>query len=293
LDDVPDGSGRLDALRGLRAELAARRARVDEEERFYLADVERRARRTLGEALGPGSGLSTEVVGLELEALGARMARLAPELAGRPLARALGDAAGAARAALDALQREFAAGGWRRKSLVDPRSKRVREVRDVRPEGLVFDKDGALETVSWREAKADPEWWQQLFQGRLAREWDASEARAIAELLHLMGAARAAGLAREMIDPRGRGTLAPGELVALAAAFDPALAWLDGAPSEARAALERERALAQRLSRALEAAQARTWTTAAAELERILSEGEGSLLVGLVSDGRDWRAEKR
>jgi hypothetical protein len=56
LDELPGDPARLAAARKLHGEVGERRARVDEQERFFLADVERRARRDLGEALGPGSG---------------------------------------------------------------------------------------------------------------------------------------------------------------------------------------------------------------------------------------------
>ncbi len=289
LDGQP---GDLARLHTLREELGQRRQRVDEQERFFERMLERRACEALGQALGPGSGLLAELGALDFAALDARLGALPPELAARPFPRALAAESVSARSALASLRTEFAGGGWRRKALLDPRSKRVREVRDVRPDGLVFDKDGALETISWREAQNDPEWWQQLFLARLAREWSDEEMRAIAALLRLVGAARGAELAREMIDPRARGTLAPAELTALAAVFDPAVNWLGGPRADAaeRVVMLGEQALARRLAQALEAAQNRAWTNASAQLEGLLREGSESLLVGLLSDGREWRA---
>ena len=293
LDQLPGEPARLDGLRKLRDELGERSGRVGEQERFFLAEVERRQRRALGEALGPGSGLLAELGALDLGALELRLAGLAPHLRERLLAAVLADEAAHARAALDSLQSEFASGGWRRKALVDPRSKKVREVRDVRPDGLVFDKDGVLESVSWREAKSDPEWWHQLFQARLGREWSPSEVRGIVAVLRLVGATRGAELAREVLDPAGRGTLQPADIEALGGVFRPALAWLEAPGAEPlRAALEREQAAAQRLARALAAAQGRTWTTAEAHLAVLLAEGADSLLVGLLSDGRDWQVAR-
>ena len=161
----------------------------------------------------------------------------------------------------------------------------------MRAEGLIFDRDGALETVPWRETKGDPEWWSQLFKERLTRGWASAEERAIGALLRLVGATRAAELAREMLDARARGTLQPAEIQAIGTVFDPALPWLAGAPAEERAALESDQGLARALARALDAAQNRAWTGATADLERLLRDESGSLLVALLSDGTDWRTE--
>jgi hypothetical protein len=50
----------------------------------------------------------------------------------------------------------YAGGAWRRKSVVDPRSKKPREVRDVRVDGLVLDCDGTLEEVALVRRGHDP-----------------------------------------------------------------------------------------------------------------------------------------
>jgi len=209
----------------------------------------------------------------------------------RPAASALASEVRHASLALARLQAEFAAGGWKRKALTDPRTRKVREVRDVRPEGLVFESEGGLETLTWRDTASDPDWWHLLFQQRLAREWTAEESRAIAALLRLAAAARGAELARALLAPGARSVLGPAELATLARLFEPALGWLGSAPD--RPAFEHEDACARRLARALEQAQGRAWTAAAAELERLLAEDDTSLLVRLLSDGTDWHEEPR
>jgi hypothetical protein len=291
LDELPGEPSRFESLRALRAEFAGRRARIDEEERFYLDNQERAARRKVGENLGPGSGLMAELDALDVEAVLRRLEALPADLRARPPCAVLEREARLARSALESLRAEFARGGWRRKQLLDPHTRRVREVRDVRAEGLVFDKDGTLESVAWSAAGNDPEWFQQLFQARLERNWEAGETRAIAALLRLVGATRGAELAREMLDPRARGTLQSAELEALGNVFAPALAWVSADDAELRGELEHEQATARRLARALEAAQGRAWTGAVTELERVLGQRAGSLLVGLLSDGGDWRLE--
>jgi len=288
LDEVPGDPARLAGMKALRDELAARRARVDEEERFYRATSERAERRAVGEALGPGSGVLAELGALDLDAVAKRLDALPPAQRSRALCVALQGEVQLARVALDSLRAEFAAGGWSRKSVVDPRSKKVREVRDVRPEGLVFDKEGALDNLSWKEAKNDADWFNKLFQGRLARDWNANEVRGIVAVLRLIGATRGAAIAREMLDARARNMLQPADLTALAEVFAPAQSWLGVTPPEVRATLTRESACAARLAHALEAYQAKALTGATAHLERLLAEGGDSLLVGLLSDGSDW-----
>src|SRR6185436_16367821 len=95
----------------------------------------------------------------------------------------------------------------------------------------------------------------------------------------------------EMLDARARGSLQPAEIEALAKAFDPALAWIGAGDAELRAALELEQSAAQRLAHALEASQVHEWTRAAASLEFLLTQGNDSLLVGLLSDGTDPRPD--
>jgi len=291
LDAAPGDPARLTGFRALRDDLAARRARVDEEEGFYHANVERAARRAVAEALGPGSGLLAELAALDLAALDARLGTLAPGLRARAFPTLLAREVHLARSALEGLRQEFAGGGWRRKSLTDPRSKKVREVREVRLDGLLLDKEGDLESLPWREARSDPDWWHQLFQARLAREWRAGEVREIVALLRLVGATRGAELAREVLDARARGTLQPGEIEDLGQVFAPALTWVDPAENELRATLELEHAAAQRMAQALAAAQGKEWTRAAAHFEFLLTQSDVSLLVGLLSDGTDWRVD--
>jgi len=263
LDGLTLGDEERQALEALRTEIAGRRARVDDQERFFLANLERAERRAVGEALGPGSGI--------------------------PLCATLASEATLAQGALDSLRREFTGGGWRRKQLTDPRIKRPREVQEVRPEGLVFEKGGGDEFFPWQAAGSDPEWWQLLFQARLSRDWSAQEQREIVSLLRLVGATRGALLARQVIDPHARGLLPPGDVEALRQVFATALAWIPEGDSVLRATIQQEASVAQRLADALEAAQARAWTSASAHLEVLLEQRVDSLLVALLSDGSEWR----
>jgi len=291
LDGLPGDAARLTPLLELRKELAARVAAVDTEERAHTSQLEHAARVAVAAALGPGSGVLAELRAADWSAVEARLAALAPELAARPEARTLAEEVRAARAATEALVAEFGRGAWRRKTVLDPRTKKPREVRDARPDGLVFDREGALESVPWSAAGADPDWWQQLFQGRLTRDWQPAEARGVAAILRLAGAARAAELGQALLDPHGRGLLQPADLEALARVFDPAVQWLEtGGLSELRPALEAEENAARLLSAALGAAQERAWSRATADLERCLGEGAGSVLVTLLSDGSEWRS---
>jgi len=290
LDEIPGDPGRLAGLRAQRDELAGRLARLDDEERFFGAKQERQQRLALGAALGPGSGLTADLAALDFVALERRLAALPPELASRPTARHLAGEVRAARSALSALQGAFAAGEFRRKSVADPRTKKLRELRELSLEGFVFEKEGALERVTWREARPEVGWFRQLFEARLARPWNADEGRAIAALLRCVAAARAAELARELLAAGGRGALQPAELGSLAGGFEEALAWcrLDAAAwADALPSCEREAASGAALASALSAAQERSWTSAVYQLETLLAEGEGTTLVALLSSGAE------
>ena len=292
LDSLALESGKLARLRELGAEVRERASHLDADERDW-SDVVARARATaLAAALGRGSGLATELAALDFGALESRVGSFTPEVAGEPSARSLSRALPPARAALLALTEEHARGGWRRKSLLDPRTKKPREVQGASMTGLVFEKEGGGEPATWRELAADPDWWQQLFRERLAREYTASEQHGIASLLHLVGAARAAELALLLLDPTGRGILQPAELDLLAHALEPALAWSSehaGVPADERTAIEREARAAELVAAGLGAYQERAWTSAIVALERLLAEHADTLLVQMLSDGSPWR----
>lgn len=296
LDTCPGDPARLAALRAQRDELTGRLARVDEEERFHRAGEERAQRLAVGAALGPGSGFAAELVALDFAALERRLAALPAEQAALPAAAGLAREVSAARAALASLRTAFAAGEFRRKGVIDPRTKKLRELREFSDAGLVFEKDGALERVAWSDVRADAAWYRQLFDARLTRDWSAEEGRAIAALLRCMAAARAAELAREVLGGGGRGLLQPAELEALAGGFAEASAWCRGtdlAWAGELAACEREAASGAALATALAAAQERQWTRAVFELETLLAEGQGTTLVALLSNGAEWRRAPR
>ena len=295
LDQAPGDPARLTTLRAQRDELAGRRARLDEEQRYFQDNQARQRRLALGAALGPGSGLAAELSALDFPALERRLGALAPELASQPQAELVAREVRAARGALAALRAAFTAGEFRRKSVLDPRTKKQRELRELSEEGLVFEKDGALERIPWSEAHADPSWFRQLFDARLARPWTPEEGRSIAALLRCLAAARAADLARELVGGGGRGLLQPAELEALGAGFGEALAWCgDGVPwADELAACQREAEGGAMLATALAAAQERAWTRAAFELENLLATHEESLVVALLSSGAPWRRAAR
>jgi serine/threonine protein kinase len=280
-EDVPESLRELARREALWRE---RTARVDDDERAWLAAVERAERIALAGALGPDSDLLKEIVTADWDAVDARLAALQAPLAEREPARRLRERAARARAALTTLADEFQAGHWRRRSVLDPRSRRVREVRDVRPSGLLFDDDTQPEP--WGRAAGDPDWWQQLFQARVESDWTPDQVRAIVALLGLEGAARAATLARKALD---RGLLDPEDLQHLEGALGAALAW-QAQLGEADPELEAEAAAARLLARAIGASQRNEWSRAAADLERCLEEADGTVLLALVSGGTAWRA---
>ena len=85
----------------------------------------------------------------------------------------------------------------------------------------------------------------------------------------------------------------PADFQELAACFAPTAQWLEGASGVAldpKAELAQESAAAHALARALASAQGHAPSSATVYLERLLAEESDTLLVGLLSDGSEWRA---
>jgi hypothetical protein len=175
LDAAPGDPARLGAVRALKDELAARRGRVDEEERFYHANAERALDRASGEALGPGSGLLAELAALDLGALETRLTALAPELRARAFPTTL------ARGRCSPGRPWTPASGVRERRMaaqVPLRSAHEEGCAGarVRADGALARQDGDLESLPWRESTAIPSGG--LLFSAPARDWKPEEERA-------------------------------------------------------------------------------------------------------------------
>jgi serine/threonine-protein kinase len=249
------------------------------------------AQRALAEALRGPNGLEAALRAGEFAALGAHLEALAQQHAPHAAAaRARELAAACARLQLvrDALLVEWSRGGWRRRSIADPRPGRsgLREIAEFDADGLALSVEDGNERVSWRALSAQPESLHQLYVGRLAREYDEQERRGIAELLALSGAANAADLLVRAFEPARRERWQAEDLERARAAFAPAEDWMRAAGLDAQ--LANELAVVQAIGEALLAAARADWTQSSAALERARERGAHSFVHALLSDGSAW-----
>ena len=221
--------------------------------------------------------LELDAAARRLEGLGARLAT--PE-AGAAIAALAEDLRGA-EAVLAALGRACAQGEWRRKRVVFPEAsgRSYAEADGGDERGLIV----AGEHVPWGAWGAATEALQNLFNGRLGREWTAAENDGIAALLRITATVEAIGFAEEMLAPSPGALFTDDEASELLAVYDTAASW-PSTPEE-RARLDAERRAAGTLTSALRGTSDGAWSAAETELERIFREHRFTLLVLLLSDG--------
>jgi len=266
---------RLDGLEAARARFVAQKASGDSK---ALADAMR----------GP-DGIEQALARLDLTALERRLTALESTLV-TPQSKQWASEWRAqlddARAAFAGLAREFDAGGWRRKGLLDPRA-RGRASRDaigVSAEGVLLKDDATGDLAPWSSFGAHPLELHQLFLQRLSREYDAREKRGIELLLRSAAVAQTVAEVADLLHPSAPGVLSDDEVRAIRAAFEAARTWAPG--GAAPQAVEAEAQAAELLIEAVRATSAGSWSLAAARLDELLLTHGETLLVRLLSDGR-------
>ncbi len=270
---------RVDGLEAARERFATRRTRGDLE--------------ALANALRGESGLEGALAGLDLRAADQRLQNLESTLGTEPAkewTRALRSALTDGRGALDALAREFDAGGWRRKAVPDPRA-RGRANRDAvgaSAEGLLLKADGGSELAPWSAFGARPADLHQLFFQRLSREYTESELRGIEALVRCAAVVSAVREVADCFDATNPGLLSVEEAQAVSDAFDAARNWAAGGAD--KDAIEREAAAAALLIESLRAREQGQWSVATVRFEELFARHGDTLFVRLLSDGRGAEA---
>ncbi|MBL8801712.1 MAG: protein kinase [Planctomycetes bacterium] len=266
---------RLDGLEAARARFVEQKASGDS--------------KALSDAMRGPDGIEQALARLDLAALERRLTGLEGALA-TPQSKQWASEWRAqlddARAAFAALAREFDAGGWRRKGLLDPRS-RGRASRDaiaVSAEGVLFKDDATGDLAPWSAFGAHPLELHQLFLQRLSREYDAREKRGIELLVRSAAVAQTVAEVADLLHPSTPGVLSDDEVRAIRAAFEAARTWAPG--GAAPQAVDSEAQAAELLIEAVRATSAGSWSLAAARLDELLREHSDTLLVRLLSDGR-------
>jgi hypothetical protein len=281
----------LEQVRATRAELTARLDGLPlESARFERAQRLADRRSLAGAARGPGA-LERELRAFEVDAARTRLAALESSLS-LPERRA---EVAALRADLDAGQRAFEAlaqawqqDGWKRRTLNDPRIRaRVnREAVGADARGVLLKEGDRSELVPWSEFCGRPIEVHQLFHERLARDYAADELAGIEALMRVSAVLHAVEEAAEMLAPPTGQVFTEEEARSLVEGFELARPW--GEQVDAGSArLDAERDAAQLLADALRATTEQRWDRAATLLERLLAEHRSTLLVRLLSDGRD------
>ena len=272
-----DVRGRLNRLAGDAERWDTHRRQADRETMAAALRGSGEARRALSE--------------LDLEGAITALATLEGSVAtdeARSLAQSLKRDAEAGQAFLTTLASEFTNGGWRRRSVSDPRGGRgtARDVVGADATGLQVDVRGTAEPVPWTAFGGQTDALGTLVKDRLSRDYTPEEKDGIAGLMRISAALEAAGLADQMLDPSGEAHFSDAEATRLTKLFDPVEPWIGDV-----VAFAREREAADVLARALLDLEASMWSSAEAGLATLLTNFDDTLLVASLSDGSLWQDE--
>ena len=293
LPDLPDDLGpeaipELSELAVWRDTFAGRAMTLDGERGRWLAERTRKDARAIAQGLGGAQGLEGQLRALDLEGARARLAALESEVAtdeAKAFVRGLSAELAAGQRALEELGREYGRDNWLRKTVNDPRSRgRVnRDTVGADKGGVLLKVEGTPERVPWSAFGGKTLELNQLFFKRLSREYTLEEQAGIDVLMRATAVVQAVDEASEMFYPGEVANLSDEEVRAMLEGFELARPWAEAVGT--LPALERERAAAEILARALRSETDGSWSVCVAGLERLLGEFSETLLVRILSDG--------
>jgi hypothetical protein len=243
----------------------------------------------VAQGFGGPSGLERDLRTLDMEAARARLAPLAAKLppgAAQTLVNEILADCEHGAAALAMVGREYSTGGWRRKTINDPRDKKnsARTAVGADANGVVCEGEGgAIETVPWSAFGGNAKEVSKLFWERTVREYTPEEVRAIAGLVRMSAVIEALDRTSKMFDRTRRSNFTEGNARDLADCFTPLQQWIQKLGNGG--SLAREAAAAAVLGQVLGQTSEGAWSVAVAGTERLLAEYEDTLLVRLLSDG--------
>ena len=239
-----------------------------------------------------GAPLEADLRGLDLEAARARVLRAA-ELTSDPLVaeqlRGLGADLAKAGAALDGLLTGWTDPGWRRQGIIDPRpdASGSTAVQGTAPGALMLEAPGAPERVPLTAWIGRTKALENLFRGRLDRDWTGDEQEGVLALLSISATLEII----DAFDPalqRDARRLGNSAIASALTPLSEVQEWSERAPGGAAAATRHRKAV-RLLAESLVARQEGDWTLSASLLERLVGENRATWVVMLLSDGSDAR----
>jgi len=255
-------------------------------------------RRALAQGLGMGSGTHGLVRNLDLATLAVRITDVHERLATAPsrgrLAPIKVRVDGALRA-LRLLASSWEQGLWKRHSILDPSGGRgTLQAAGADPSGLRLLVEGTSTLTLWSAWSDNPRSFENLFTGRLNRQWTGAELEDISSAMLLVSISQTLGHLEGVLgnqDPFAR-AVSKSDLESVEASFATALEWAQraiqaGADDLLKGQIAREAEAARAVMSSLEAGTAGRWAEAVASLEYAISEHGDSLLVLLLSDGTE------
>lgn len=294
LPEYPDGSApeRFDELHAFAQRIRTRKENLDSERSTYRLGLEAADRERLARTLGRGGAHLAKAFAFDVDGMRASANELATNLStqdARKQVDILLEEARVAGLALKGLADELEADRWRRRTILDPTSRRATnyEVIETSADGLRVDIDGVPGDLPWSAFAESPEALQQLFNARLQRDYTLDERRGIVVLMRLAAARRIASIVSETIDPGRARMFQPKEARELRDMHDDAFGWSAGAdfPAADLERLQSDRAAAELLAQGLTKAEEKVWSDAIASLETLFRDHPSSPVLLALSDG--------
>lgn len=278
----------------------ARLSLLEGSESEFEANRLRKERKLVGSLLA--TSLEAQLASFDMTAAAATLDRAVDMTTEEPLRSLLQERSRdlrAANTALEGLAAGWESPGWRRRSVMDPRpgASGTVEIVGVQGSKLSVDDGGettTLEISAWAGNTAE---LQNLFLGRLKRDWSPEESRGVASMLALSATLETLEALEPALGPTAM-RVVPADPEAVTAPFAKAVEWAESAQEdlEGSAASEvgprpltgivaEQRTAAFMLATALIARDEGDWADSAERLERLLEERRDAWLVMMLAKG--------
>ncbi|MDZ4771693.1 MAG: FHA domain-containing serine/threonine-protein kinase [Planctomycetota bacterium] len=246
---------------------------------------------TIALGFGGASGLERDLRSFDFVAAKQRVDALITKLGVGPARASLNELSldcDRARNAIETLTRECSSNGWRRKSFTDPREKKsvTRNATGADAIGLLYEGEGgAADLVPWSAFGGNTKELSKLFFERLTRDWTGAELHAIAALLKIQACIEVVDMSAKMLDAQKKANFTESNQREVLEIGNTLSTWSSRAPDE-KDEIAREMSAASILAVGLRQMTETQWSTAVSQIERLLYECPGTLIVRLLSNGK-------